>query len=98
MKAVSVALILGLVAAQDSLKVEVEQAFVHMDLDLNGIVTKHEILESIMKDTHAHRMNETHVNDIVHAVDQMIDKHDKNHNGFDFFEMYTASGGKLSDL
>lgn len=98
MKALSVALVVGLAAAQDTLKVEVEQAFVHMDLDLDGIVTKHEILQSIMKDTHSHRMNDTHVNDIVHAVDKMIEKHDRNHNGFDFFEMYTASGGKLSDL
>jgi len=28
----------------------------------------------------------------------MVAKHDHNQNGFDFLEMYTASGGKLQDL
>lgn len=28
----------------------------------------------------------------------MVELHDKNRNGFDFLEMYTASGGNLQDL
>lgn len=43
-----------------------------MDLDLNGIVTKDEILKSVMKDIHAYKFNDTHVKNIVFAVEEMI--------------------------
>lgn len=69
-----------------------------MDMDGDGIVTKAEIFHSMMKDIESHKYIEDKVEDIISAVESMIELHDKNRNGFDFLEMYTASGGKLQDL
>lgn len=69
-----------------------------MDLDGNGIVTKAEIIQSMMKDVESHQYIDGKVEDIISAIESMIQLHDKNHNGFDFLEMYTASGGNLQDL
>lgn len=35
---------------------------------------------------------------MIRVIEQMENQHDKNRDGFDFMEMYTASGGKLEDL
>lgn len=51
-----------------------------------------------MSDVHNHKYNDTEVNEIVKAIQLMALEHDKNKNGLDFLEMYTASGGKLQDL
>lgn len=51
-----------------------------------------------MKDTHVYSLNDKDIGDIVAAVEQMVKIHDRNADGFDFLEMYTASGGNLQDL
>lgn len=52
----------------------------------------------MMKDVESHNYIDGKVEEIITAIETMVEKHDKNHNGFDFLEMYTASGGKLQDL
>ena len=37
-------------------------------------------------------------NEIVGVIEQMTTIHDKDNDGLDFLELYTASGGKLQDL
>ena len=69
-----------------------------MDMDGDGIVTKAEIFQSMMKDVESHKYIEDKVEVIISAIESMVELHDKNRNGFDFLEMYTASGGKLQDL
>ena len=43
-------------------------------------------------------LNDKDIGDIVAAVEEMVKIHDRNADGFDFLEMYTASGGNLQDL
>ena len=35
---------------------------------------------------------------MIGAIDEMIEKYDRDSNGLDFLEMYEASGGSLEDL
>lgn len=85
-------------SAQAQLKEEVEAAFLRFDLDGNGIVSKSEIMEVLMKDEGIHGYSDNHVQEMVNAITEMTAKHDANNDGLDFMEMYTASGGKLQDL
>lgn len=84
--------------AESGLRQEVEAAFLRFDMDGNGIVTKSEIMEVLMKDQEIRSYTDTHVQEMVDAITQMTSKHDTNNDGLDFMEMYTASGGKLQDL
>lgn len=51
-----------------------------------------------MMDPNFGSYSKSHVKQMINAIEQMTDRHDKNRDGLDFMEMYTASGGRLQDL
>lgn len=51
-----------------------------------------------MKDIQSQAYPEEHIKDIMQVIEEMTTKHDRDQNGFDFAEMYMASGGNLHDL
>ena len=68
------------------------------DLNDNGIVTKAEMLESVMNDMDRDKFSEEHRKEMVRVIEEMMLNFDTNGDGLDFLEMYRASGGNLEDL
>ena len=69
-----------------------------MDNDNDGIITKAEIMHAVMSDLDWQKYVDGKMETVVKTIETMIQRHDKDKNGLDFLEMYTASGGKLQDL
>ena len=69
-----------------------------MDSNGDGIVTKSEIMDAVMSDVEWDKYMDGKLEAVVGTIEKMIEKHDKNKNGFDFLEMYAAGGGRLQDL
>ena len=88
----------GLVETHNLYRFEIETAFVQFDLDSNGVVTKDEMVQSVMRDTEREKYSEEHRKEMLEAINAMIDNFDRDHNGLDFLEMYEASGGNLEEL
>ena len=54
--------------------------------------------EVVLRDLEYRNFTNEDKTQIIGVIEQMSTIHDKNNDGFDFVELYTASGGKLQDL
>ena len=86
------------VSTREVSRQEIETAFMEFDLDDNGVVTKTEMLSSVMNDLDKDKFSEEHRKEMVRVIEEMMLNFDTNGDGLDFLEMYRASGGNLEDL
>ena len=69
MKVLLLALLMLLAFDQEHLKSEVEAAFLQFDIDQNGIVTKHEIMEVLMMDPNFTQYSRSHVEQMIAVIE-----------------------------
>ena len=72
------------VAAHSPFHAEVERAFLRFDSDGNGVVTKDEMIQELMRDMMTENYSPEHQVEMVAVIDQMTELHDKEGDGFDF--------------
>lgn len=97
MKVVCLGCLFAYALAERPFVEEVQIAFEHFDVDLNGRVTKEEVVDAVLKDAKDGSWTKEHIDEMMNTIDQMM-KFDKNGDGFDFDELFKASGGRFEDL
>lgn len=94
MKKIIISLLGSLCAANNAFLEEIQQAFLRFDSNDDGQVTKEEIIHAVAEDLEINQLKE----EMTNTIEKMLEKFDIDGNGFDFAQLYKASGGKVEDL